>query len=69
MNQPYIHRRYAAALRARHDRVDLHVGKMIAMGGENIGQADHRLHQRIDVTRALPTHALKHFVAAQVASN
>jgi hypothetical protein len=30
-NQPHVHRRHAAALRANHDRVDLHVGEMLAV--------------------------------------
>ena len=50
-NESHVHRRYAAALRAHYDRVDLHVGEMIALRGENIGQTDHRLHQRIDISR------------------
>jgi len=36
------------------------------MGGEDIGQDDHRLHQRIDIARPLAAHPFKDFVAAQL---
>jgi len=57
-HQPHIHRRHPAALCPHHDWVDLHVGEMIAVRGENVGQADHGLHQRIDIARSLAAHAL-----------
>src|SRR6266542_2807498 len=56
----------SAALGAHHDWVYFHVGEMVSVGGENIGQAHHRLHQRIDVARALTAHAFEYFVAAQL---
>jgi len=38
----YIHRRHTAALCPDHDRIDLHVGKMIAVRGEDVRQSRHR---------------------------
>jgi hypothetical protein len=35
-DQAHVHSRYSAALSPHHDRVDLHVGEMISMRGEDI---------------------------------
>ena len=39
------------------------------MRGEDIGQPDHRAHQRVDVARPLSADAFKHFVAAQLSEH
>jgi hypothetical protein len=65
-HQPHVHCHRAVALGAHHDRIDFHVGEMIPVRGEDVGQADHRFHQRVDIARLLAAHAFEHFVAAQL---
>jgi hypothetical protein len=61
-HEPHIHRRHTPTLGPNHDGVDLHVGEMIPMRGEDIGQSNHRFNQRVDVARALAAHAFEQFV-------